>query len=60
MLLRPIATILPMTTATISLRSIALRAWNLHHPSVYVGFLSTFSWTIAFVILTFFTIKLRF
>ncbi|KAJ1525138.1 hypothetical protein ONE63_009974 [Megalurothrips usitatus] len=60
MLLRPIATILPMTTATISLRNIALRAWNMTHPGVYIGFLSTFTWTIAFVILTFFTIKIRF
>ncbi|XP_052122228.1 uncharacterized protein LOC127749162 [Frankliniella occidentalis] len=59
-LMRPIATILPMTSATISLRNIALRAWNLYHPGVYVGFLATFSWTIAFILLTFFTIKIRF
>ncbi|KAK3912764.1 ABC transporter G family member 20, partial [Frankliniella fusca] len=32
MVMRPIATIMPMTSATISLRNIALRAWNLCHP----------------------------
>lgn len=60
LLLKPIATILPMTTATISLRNIALRAWDMYHPGVYIGFLSTISWTLVFLILTFVTIKIRF
>ncbi|XP_034254309.1 ABC transporter G family member 20-like isoform X2 [Thrips palmi] len=60
LLLKPIATILPMTTATLSLRNIALRAWGLYHPGVYIGFLATISWTLVFILLTFITIKVRF
>lgn len=48
--LRAVAYFLPQTMAIRSLRSIINRAFGLTYPSVYLGFLSTFSWILVFCI----------
>ncbi|XP_017865418.1 PREDICTED: ABC transporter G family member 23 isoform X5 [Drosophila arizonae] len=50
--LRYISLCLPLTMATSSLRSILTRGWAITESDVYVGYLSTLSWILGFLVLT--------
>ncbi|XP_017959584.1 ABC transporter G family member 23 isoform X2 [Drosophila navojoa] len=50
--LRYISLCLPLTMATSSLRSILTRGWAISESDVYVGYLSTLSWILGFLVLT--------
>ncbi|XP_030080635.1 ABC transporter G family member 23 isoform X2 [Drosophila hydei] len=50
--LRYISLCLPLTMATSSLRSILTRGWAIFEADVYVGYLSTLSWILGFLVLT--------
>ncbi|ALC47216.1 CG9990 [Drosophila busckii] len=50
--LRYISLCLPLTLATSSLRSILTRGWAILESDVYIGYLSTLSWILGFLVLT--------
>ncbi|XP_039492178.1 ABC transporter G family member 20 isoform X1 [Drosophila santomea] len=50
--LRYISLCLPLTLATSSLRSILTRGWAILESDVYIGYVSTLSWIVGFLVLT--------
>ncbi|XP_032597383.1 ABC transporter G family member 23 isoform X5 [Drosophila grimshawi] len=50
--LRYISLCLPLTLATSSLRSILTRGWAIFETDVYIGYVSTLSWILGFLVLT--------
>ncbi|VVC87177.1 ABC transporter G family member 23 isoform X2 [Leptidea sinapis] len=51
-ILRYVSLCLPLTLATSSLRSILTRGWPITDPEVYMGFVSTISWILLFLVVT--------
>lgn len=58
-LLRSISIYLPLTMSTESLRSLTAKGLGLQHPSVYLGFMSIFSWILVFTLVSFVMLKLK-
>lgn len=50
-LLRSVIWAVPVQPAVETYRAIVERGWGLTHPTVYTGFVSTFLWTVVFVII---------
>lgn len=58
-LLQYISSILPLTMATTSLRSILTRGWTLVEPDVYLGFISSATWIILFLTISMMVLKFK-
>ncbi|XP_065225669.1 ABC transporter G family member 20 isoform X3 [Planococcus citri] len=58
-LLQYISSILPLTMATTSLRSILTRGWNLGETDVYLGFISSATWIIIFLTISMLVLKFK-
>lgn len=58
-LLQYISSILPLTMATTSLRSILTRGWNLYEPDVYLGFISSITWILLFLTISMLVLKFK-
>jgi len=50
-MLRDVAYLLPETLACESMRSILNRGWDISHPAVWPGFVSSLAWSVIFWIL---------
>uniref|UniRef100_A0A1B6CAU9 Uncharacterized protein n=1 Tax=Clastoptera arizonana TaxID=38151 RepID=A0A1B6CAU9_9HEMI len=48
--LKSIVWAIPVQPAVETYRAIAERGWSITHPTVYMGFVSTFIWTIIFIV----------
>ncbi|XP_014273769.3 ABC transporter G family member 20 isoform X1 [Halyomorpha halys] len=57
--LRYISACLPLTMATTSLRSMLTRGWNLLETDVYLGFISTIIWIVAFLTISLLVLKFK-
>ncbi|SPP80792.1 ABC transporter G family member 23 isoform X1 [Drosophila guanche] len=57
--LRYISLCLPLTLATSSLRSILTRGWAIFESDVYIGYVSTLSWILGFLILTMLVLRAK-
>lgn len=58
-LLQYISSILPLTMATTSLRSILTRGWDLTEPDVFFGFISSASWIMLFLTISMLVLKFK-
>ncbi|XP_018319126.1 ABC transporter G family member 20 [Agrilus planipennis] len=58
-ILRYIATFLPLTLATTSLRSMLTRGWSIAEADVYLGFISTIIWIVAFLTISLLVLKFK-
>ncbi|VVC34716.1 Hypothetical protein CINCED_3A002860 [Cinara cedri] len=58
-LLRSVSVYMPLTMSTESLRSLTAKGLGLEHPSVYLGFVSIFSWILVFSLASFIMLKLK-
>lgn len=58
-MLRSISVYMPLTMSTESLRSLTAKGLGLEHPSVYLGFVSIFSWILIFSLASFIMLKLK-
>ncbi|KAL1131052.1 hypothetical protein AAG570_012289 [Ranatra chinensis] len=56
--LRTIGYVLPLTLSIESFRAMTTKAWSIDNPTVYVGFLSSFSWTLILTVITLLAVKL--
>ncbi|XP_025421950.1 ABC transporter G family member 23-like isoform X2 [Sipha flava] len=57
--LRKVSDYLPLTKSTESLRSLTAKGLGFQHPTVYLGFLSIFSWILVFSLVSFVMLKLK-
>ncbi|XP_037028883.1 ABC transporter G family member 20 isoform X3 [Bradysia coprophila] len=58
-ILRYISYCLPLTQATTALRCILTRGWGLDEQEVYLGFISTLSWIMLFLVITLVVLKFK-
>lgn len=58
-ILKSVGWLLPLTLSTEAFRGISARAWGITHPSVYLGFLSSFGWIVYFMVITCIVVKWR-
>jgi len=56
---RYISLCLPLTLATSSLRSILTRGWAILESDVYIGYVSTLSWIVGFLVLTLLVLRAK-
>ncbi|XP_037028450.1 ABC transporter G family member 20-like [Bradysia coprophila] len=59
LILRYISYFLPLTQATTAFRSVLARGWGLCEPEVYLGYISTVSWIILFLVITLVVLKYK-
>lgn len=56
---RYISYCLPLTQATTALRCMLTRGWGLDEQEVYLGFISTLSWIIGFLVITMVVLRFK-
>ncbi|KAG4068799.1 hypothetical protein HA402_002490 [Bradysia odoriphaga] len=59
LMLRYISFFLPLTQATTAFRSVFARGWGLYEPEVYLGYISTVSWIILFLVIALVVLKCK-
>lgn len=57
--LEKIAWYLPCTAACQAMRDVMARGWDVAMPSVYLGYVSTVSWILVFLFLSWMVVRIR-
>lgn len=49
-ILKTVGLFLPLSLSTESIRALTARGWDIHHRTVYIGFISSCLWMLFFII----------